>query len=258
LSDESLSLAVSIGLFAGLMLLLDLGYRVGDRQRRQHPETSHEGVGVIEAAVFALLGLLLAFSLSDAMTRLDQRRQLIVTEANSISTAYQRIDLLPPADQPAMRSLFRVYLDARLAAYQKFPDDRAAEAGMDQAEKIEDQIWEKAVAGARASSDREAELLLLPAISDMDSVTTERKFALHTHIPPFVFALLISVALLSALLAGYAMAKRGTRSWLHLVIYPVVVAVTIFALLELEYPRSGHHVLEPVDKAMYDLRDSIK
>jgi len=232
--------------------------RTGERKRRQHPETSHEGVGVIEAAVFALLGLLLAFSLSDAMTRLDQRRQLIITEANAISTAYERIELLPPADRPAMRDLFRVYLDTRIAAYEKFPDQSAAEAGMAQAEKIEDQIWEKAVAGARASPDREAELLLLPAISDMDSVTTERKFALHTHIPGFVFALLISVALLSALLAGYAMAKRGSRSWLHLVIYPVVVAVTIFALLELEYPRSGRHVLEPVDKAMYDLRDSIR
>src|ERR1041384_6770842 len=113
MTHENLSLLVCIGLFVGMVVLLDLGFRIGERKRRQHPETSHEGVGVIEAAVFALLGLLLAFSLSDAMTRLDQRRQLIVNEANTISTAYERIELLPPADQPAMRNLFRVYLDAR-------------------------------------------------------------------------------------------------------------------------------------------------
>ena len=258
MGQENLSIVLSLALFVGMLVLLDVGYRLGARKLHEHPESSHEGIGVIEAAVFALLGLLLAFSLSDAMTRLEQRRQMVVDEANAISTAYDRVDLLPPSDQAEMRKLFRVYLDTRIRAYEMFPNDRAAEAGMDQAERLEDAIWARAVVAARNSPDRSAELLLLPALADMDGITTERKIALHTHIPPFVFVLLISVALLSGLLAGYAMAKRRSRSWLHLLLYAVVVSVTIFVLLDLEYPRSGHVQLKAVDQAMYDLRDSIK
>jgi len=258
MGHQHYSVVLALGLLAGMILLLEAGYRVGARRLREHPESSHEGVNVIEAAVFALLGLLLAFSLSDAMTRLDERRELIVAEANAISTAYDRISLLRAEDQPELRRLFRSYLDARIAAYQKFPDDRAAEAGMDAAEKIEAQIWERSVTAAKASPDRSAELLLLPALSDMDGITTQRKFELYKHVPPFVFGLMMVVALLSALLAGYAMAKHRRRSWLHLLLYAVVISVTIFVLLDLEYPRAGHVRLRAVDQALYDLRDSIR
>ena len=55
-----------------------------------------EGVGVIDGAVFALPGLLLAFTFSGAAARFDTRRHLIVEEANAIGTAYLRLDLLPP------------------------------------------------------------------------------------------------------------------------------------------------------------------
>ena len=76
---------------------------------------THEGIGVIEASIFALLGLLLGFSFAGGTSRLDERRELIVKEANAVSTAYLRLDLLPAAEQPEMRHLFRVYLDTRCA-----------------------------------------------------------------------------------------------------------------------------------------------
>ena len=40
--------------------------------------------------MLGLLALLLAFSLSIAINRYDERRQLVVAEANSIGTAYLR------------------------------------------------------------------------------------------------------------------------------------------------------------------------
>ena len=59
------------------------------------PEGAHTGTGPVEGAVFALFGLLVAFSFSGAAERFDVRRQLIVEEANAIGTAYLRIDLTP-------------------------------------------------------------------------------------------------------------------------------------------------------------------
>ena len=73
-----------------------------------------------------------------------------------------------------------------------------------------------------------------------------------------LFGLLICVTLLSGLLAGYAMAKRKSRSWLHMLLYALVAALTIYAVLDLEYPRFGLIRLDAADKALIDLRNSIR
>ena len=96
---------VSIGLFFGIMVCLEIGYRVGSRSLTKSPERAHEGIGVIEAAVFALLGLLLGFSFAGGTSRLDAKRQLIIQEANAIGTAYLRLDQLPTSEQPGSTPL---------------------------------------------------------------------------------------------------------------------------------------------------------
>ena len=68
----------------------------------------------MEGAVFALLGLLVAFAFSGAATRFDTRRQLIVEETNAVGTAYVRLDLLPAEVQPTLRARVRQYLATRL------------------------------------------------------------------------------------------------------------------------------------------------
>ena len=92
----------------------------------------------------------------------------------------------------------------------------------------------------------------------MVDVTTARTIALHTHLPPLIFGLSIAVALLSALIAGYDMAKRRKRSSLHGLLYAVVIALTVFTFLDLDYPRFGLIRLDAADSALIQLRDSIR
>ena len=112
----SFLLAISLALFAGMLLCLDLGRRFGIHRMAQDPEGAHSGTGAVDGAVFALLGLLIAFTFSGAAGRFDERRSLIVEETNDIGTAYLRLDLLPAGAQPALRDLFRRYLDASMRA----------------------------------------------------------------------------------------------------------------------------------------------
>jgi hypothetical protein len=241
--------------FAGIMACLELGYRLGCRHSKQ---TAHEGIGAIEAAVFALLGLLLAFSFGGGTSRLDTRRQLIIEEANAIGTAYLRLDMLARTDQPEMRRLFREYLNARLQVYQKLPDSEAAEQQMKLAGAIQQKLWSQAVNASLANPTPAVALLVLPAINQMIDVTTSRRVALYTHLPSLVLVMLMMVALFSGLLAGYTMAKRASRSWLHTVVYAFVVSVTIYAVIDLDYPRSGLIRLDAADNALEELRDSIR
>jgi|SRR5215469_9439831 len=249
---------VSGGLFLGILVCLELGYRVGQRGSAKNPETAHEGIGVLEAAVFALLGLLLAFSFAGGTSRLDTKRQLIVQEANAIGTAYLRLDELPANEQPELRRLFRDYLDARLRVYEKLPDLHAAEQEIVRVGELQQQIWSHAVGASRNDPTQNSARLLLPAINEMIDITTSRKIAMYTQLPHLIFLLLAAVALISGLLAGYAMEKRKSRSWLHMVLYAAVISVTIYAVLDLEYPRFGLIHLKEADKALIQLRDSIR
>jgi hypothetical protein len=248
---------VALGLFVGTVGCLEAGYRLGTRKVK-NPELMHDGIGGIEAAVFALLGLLLGFSFGSGISRLEARRQLIIQEANAIGTAYLRLDTLAAGDQRELRLVFREYLDSRLRVYELLPDMNAAQRQLAHGAKIQQSIWSRAVTASRADSTQTAARLLLPAVNEMIDVTTSRTVALHTHLPSLIFALLVAVALLSALVAGYAMSKRRSRSWLHVVVYSLVIAITVYAVLDIDDPRSGLIQLQAADQALLELRDSIR
>ncbi len=73
-------------LFPAMILLQIVGRRMHTRRRVKENST-------IEAAIFALFGLLLGFTFSGAMGRFDAHRQLVNQEVNAIGTAYLRLDL---------------------------------------------------------------------------------------------------------------------------------------------------------------------
>lgn len=251
------AITVAVSLFVGLIVSLDFGYRLARRGHQSRHEIS-EGVGTIEAAVFALLGLLLGFSFAGGAGRLDARRNLIVQEANAIGTAYLRIDLLPESEQIPMRHLFRDYLNARIGAYATLPDTSAADREFAKAAEIQKMIWTRGVAATKAQESEGLARLVLPALNDMIDVTTSRTIALFTRLPDLIFGLLIGVALLSGVLAGWAMAKRAARSWLHILLYAAIVSITIYTVADLDSPRSGLIRLDRADTALLQLRDSIR
>jgi hypothetical protein len=247
--------AMTVGLFLGMLACLEIGYRIG-RRAAPTDASAYEGLGAIEAAIFALLGLLLGFAFAGAVSRLDARRQLIVQEANAVGTAYLRLDLLPPSDQPDLRRLFRDYLEARFRVSEAV-DVKAADRFIAQAVQLQQQIWARVVAAGRLDQTQNTTRVALPAINEMIDVTTVRTVAARTRLPGLVLVLLFVIALLSALTAGYAMAKRKRRSVLHDVLYAAAVATTVYVVLDLDNPRIGLIRLDATDKILHDLHDSI-
>ena len=52
----------AVGLLVGTFALLESGRRTGLRHLARHGEKANAGLGVVEGAIFGLLGLLIAFS----------------------------------------------------------------------------------------------------------------------------------------------------------------------------------------------------
>ena len=251
--------SLSLGLFLGMLVLMEIGRRIAVRQLARDPEQVQAGFGAIEGGVLALLGLLLAFTFSGAGTRFDARRHLIVEETNAISTAYARLDMLPTAAQPALRENFRRYVDARLDVYRKLPDMAAVKEELAKANNLQKDIWLQAVAAVRSeNAPPQSAVVLLPALNAMIDITTTRTMAAQMHPPAIIFAMLFALALVSSLLAGYGMAGGTSRSWLHMLCFAVVIAVAVYVILDLEYPRLGLIRVEAFDQALVELREAMK
>nr|MCU0808671.1 DUF4239 domain-containing protein [Candidatus Contendobacter sp.] len=204
-----------------------------------------------------------AFTFSGAASRFDARRDLIVQETNAIGTAWLRLDLLPADAQPAIRENFRRYVDSRLEVYRKLPDIKAARVELAKATALQGEIWTRAVAAGRLEgAPPAATMLLLPALNEMIDITTTRTMATHMHPPIAIYAMLVGLALASALLAGllagYGMAGGRSRNWLHMIGFATVMAVAVYVIIDLEFPRLGLIRVDAFDQALVELRASMK
>jgi hypothetical protein len=204
------------------------------------------------------MGLLLAFTFSAAVSRFEVRRQLIVQETNAIGTAYLRLDLLPPGDQPELREDFRRYVDARLSVYRKLPDLEASRAEMSKATALQGQIWSRAVAGCKELNSPAVTSLVLSSLNEMIDITTTRSVAIWSHPPAIIFVLLFVLVLASSLLAGYGMSAGRGHSWLHMLGFAFTMALAVYVIADIEFPRVGLVRIAYVDQVLVDLRNSMR
>lgn len=246
---------MAVVLLAGMLGMMELGRRMGRRRALADPE-GRTGLGEATGAIYALLGLLIAFSFSGAASRFEGRRELLVAEANAIGTAYLRIDTLAPEAQPALRELFRRYTDSRLEAYRKLPDVDAAFAELARCQAIQGELWALAVAATRGPG-APAAVVVLPPINEMFDAASSRTLLSLAHPPLAIFLMLVALALVSALMVGYGMAPNAARSVLHAVVYAAVVAAVICLIIDLEFPRLGVIRIDGIDQALVDVRRSM-
>ena len=114
--------AIAAAFFAGSLVLLNYGRQLGLRYRQEQGAESMAGLPAVEGAVFALIGLLIAFTVSGALQRFDERRQLVLQEANAVSTAFDRLDLIGGEAGKNLQKKLKEYVGARIELY-RMPHD---------------------------------------------------------------------------------------------------------------------------------------
>lgn len=253
------ALPYAVALFIGMLVCLEIGRRAGVRAIAKDAKAAKSSVAAVEGSIFGLYALLLAFTFSGAPSRLDARKHLIADEANAIGTAYLRLDLLRAESQPEMRALFRNYLDSRLRVFRNDTLE-AASGDLAKSSDLQMKIWSGAVATtALPGNHPEAGKLLLPALNEMIDITTTRTMAAMIHPPAVIFALLFLLAMVCSVLAGYSMAESPGRKWMHIAGFSLITVISVFVILEMEYPRVGFlNFLDTSDQVLIDLRNSME
>lgn len=250
------AVCLSIGLFAAMLVLIEIGWRFGVRQAKLRGTEARAGVGVVDGSVYGLLALLVGFMFSGAAGRFDQRRHLIANEVNVIGTAWQRIDLVPAGQQGVIRDSFRQYVDVLVGWYGETSGATETLREPPALTRAQTELWSRAVA-ASTSPSTAVSALFLSGMNDMFGAVDEERMARRIHPPSIVFAMLGIAALATALFAGYGLASGVTRNWIYMIGVAATIAIATYVIIELEYPRLGLIRLNAMDQALVDLRATM-
>jgi hypothetical protein len=221
------------------LVALWLSVRIGvsfRKRRRSLEENEREDFGIIMAAILTLLGLIIGFSFSMAITRYDQRKNLEEAEANAIGTEYARADLLPAANAAGVRALLRNYLDQRVLFY-KTRDDRQLGQIDAATAQLETDLWSAVQAPAAAQPTP----VLAIAVTGMNDVLNSKGYtqaAWLNRIPIAAWGLMAAIAICCNLLIGYG-ARRGEARTMLLLVLPIVISISFCLIADIDSPRGG-------------------
>jgi hypothetical protein len=247
----SLEIGVALLIIVGLSGSAYIGVMVGRRTPKAAVESQQ--FGIIQGAILALLGLLLGFSFSGAMSRFSARQDIIVAEANAVGTAFLRADLFPDPHRGAIRSLLREYTDARLELFARVDADESA-AVLSRLASLQGRLWAAAVAAAREKP--EFTIALLNPVNEVIDLLAVRNAAAERHLPGVVFGSIVACAMTSLALVGFAIARSDRRLRASGVVLGVLIAATLWITLDLDYPRAG--LIRITDSPLRELRAGLE
>jgi len=102
-----------------------------------------------------------------------------------------------------------------------------------------------------------AGMQLIPALNAMIDITNTRTATMQFHPPLIIFAMLMVMSLITAVLVGYQMASLEKRSWLHVALFIVTISLTCYVILDIEYPRIGLIRVDAADLILKDVREGM-
>lgn len=245
------TLVVVLALVAGVSIAL--GVRLGAWLRERNP-ARHGSIGVIQGALFGLIGLLLAFGLSMAVGRYEHRRAAMVDEANAIGTVVLRAELLREPYRSQSLALLHPYTAASVQFSEVQPGSDEFRAIDEELGRLFTQLWSVAAAAIEAEPSQNVPRLYVEALNDANDAHGARTAGLNNRVPDEV-ALLIVFASCAALMAlGLHLALVG-RGLISSVAAALVVVGVLFVSYDLDRPTRG--LITVPDTPLVALRDQL-
>jgi len=206
------------------------------RRQEAHGQGAPETFTIVLTASLTLLGLIIGFTFSMAVSRYDQRKNYEEGEANAVGTEYVRAGLLPVTDAAMTRMLLRSYLEQRILLYQAEGAERRVRIRQ-RITQLQVQLWSTVQNTALAQPSA----LTALAAAGMNDVLNSQGYtqaAWANRIPGAAWLLMLLIALLCNVMVGYAARGAGVATLL-LVILPLLLAIAFLLIADIDSPRGG-------------------
>lgn len=227
-----------IVMLVALSLAIELPYRLR-RRITDAGERNVDAFTAVQAGLITLASFVLGLSFAQASSRFDDRRELVVKEANAIGTTWLRADQLRPLQAARFRAVLTGYTEARLKAYRAPYDTAVARRTLDQSDRDQTEMWAIASEALRSKPGNLGLSLLMQALNDTIDVSAEQLQALTSHVPTAVVVLTLVLVTLGSLSLGLRFGIDGARPPALSAAYVVAFVVVITMMIDYDRPQSG-------------------
>jgi len=221
--------------FAVLLVLVETGFRLGRAEGLDSHDALRQQVRDARDGTILLLSLLLGFTLAMALPRYDERKHLLVDEANDIGTSKLRAGLLPEPYSTRIARLLVDYTNARLAYFEAGDHAKQMQAALERTKQLQQDLWEQARAASQAAPTA-ITATFIESLNETIDVSESQIASLENRIPQSVWIMIGIIAALAGLASGMAMRQRMLFSMVWM---PLMAAVVMSLVADLDSPRGG-------------------
>jgi ABC-type branched-subunit amino acid transport system permease subunit len=204
------------------------------KRQRDIQESTRSDLTFVLGGAMTLLGLIIGFTYSMAVTRYDQRKNYEEEEANAIGTESVRADYLPSAEAAKIRALLKNYLCQRILYYEAGQGEKLSEIN-GQTTRLQVEMWNEIVPPTSASPTQVGALV----VSGMNNVLNSQGYtqaAWWNRIPIAAWILVVLISVFCNLLIGYSVHEHSNYL---LLILPAALSIALFLIADIDSPRGG-------------------
>lgn len=229
------------------------GFATG-KYLRKHSATLREPFGVLQAALLGVVGLILAFGLTLAVGRYEDRRAATVEEANAIGTTYLRAQLIAEPARSRSLELLRRYTTLAVRITKEIPNSASMQRTTAAEELLQRRLWRLAGQAIATAPIASAPRLYVDSLNTTIDDQDVRLSALNNRVPGAVLALeVIGAALALGLLALHiSILGRG--------LFPMIAAaglVTLLLLVTFDLDRPTRGLIKVPSTPLVSVRASM-
>jgi hypothetical protein len=217
-----------------LLAVVELGFRIRSRRNNGLDDDRHKQIEGTRNDIAVLLSLLLGFTLAMGLLRFDQRTDLVMDEANAISTARLRAEMLLARSRGPVQEALRRYIEARVQ-YSRARPGEEMEHALGQSDQAQRELWRRATTAAQEDPSP-ITALFIASLNQAFDLKDKRAATLEHRIPGALWLMLVFVALLTCFTVGWS---HRRRLLLSMAVPPLAIAIVMMLIADLDTSRSG-------------------
>jgi len=238
-----------------LLLSFEVGYKISKCDTSSNNKEAFSSITPMVSGLLAMLAFVLAFTFSMASSQHNLRKLSVLEEANAISTAYLRADLIGERDQIKVKQLLKEYVYGRITAVKRGIDHDMFKNAMARTLEIQSELWAQIVSTAKKDPDLNSRLLLQSINSVIDIHQKRVTAGIYNRIPGSIWFVLWIISILTMMTLGHQ--ARLSKSRRLTAVIPLIMAFTALATIVIDLDRPQEGMITVGQEAMIDLKKSL-
>jgi hypothetical protein len=220
---------------------------------RGQDKLSEAQQGYVISSVYALLGLLVAFTFQVAVERYQARRHLVIEDATAIQSLYLKAQLLDEPHRSTVSNLLVEYTKNHLALAKAHSRDAAGRRLLAQDNMLLSDLWRAAVPAFQSIKTIDFSSSFIDSVVEVMRINSERIAARRPPIPATILFILLFYSLVAAAVLGSVMTGGKGRE-----VSIVLIALNVLALmLVMDINRPVEGTIREPQEPMERLLDTL-